>query len=262
VDDDSIWQSVNLNDIAAHCGTTGTYYHSSCRNKNSIGIEMCCTAGNYKIGNKAIENAAQLVAALCKYFDISDVDKYIVRHYDITRKHCPGPMVGSNNASWTAFKDRVKKLINPESKPQDNIVIGAGDKLSLSNVAIYGSSSAKTKSGSRSGTYYVWSAPVINNRVRITNSADRVGKSGQVTGWIDVDDAKKALSAEVDASKSYKVKVAVGSLNIRSGPSTSYKINGKITDKGVYTIVENKGDWGKLKSGSGWIYLKGYTKKV
>ena len=38
-------------------------------------------------------------------------------------------------------------------------------------------------------------------------------------------------------------------------------INGAITDRGVYTIIEQKNSWGKLKSGAGWINLK-YTKSV
>ena len=39
VDEREIWQSVPDGDIAWHCGTRGTYYHPSCRNANSIGIE-------------------------------------------------------------------------------------------------------------------------------------------------------------------------------------------------------------------------------
>jgi N-acetylmuramoyl-L-alanine amidase CwlA len=258
VDDDSIYQSVDANDIAWHCGTSGVYYHTTCRNNNSIGIEMCCTAGNYKVGDKALENAAQLVSALCKYFNISDVDKYVVRHYDVTHKKCPAQMAGTNNANWVAFKNRVKNIINPDVAT----VLGAGDKLTLSKVALYGSSSAKNKVSDKTGIYYVWSAPVINNRIRITNNINNVGKPGQVTGWINVEDAKKALANEPSAPKSYRVKVIVNTLNIRSGPSTKYKINGRIIDKGVYTIVETKGNWGRLKSNAGWIYLKGYTKKV
>ena len=59
----------------------------------------------------------------------------------------------------------------------------------------------------------------------------------------------------------FKVKVTCNDLNIRSGPGTKYKVVGHIKDKGVYTIVEKQGSWGKLKSGVGWIYLK-YTKGV
>ena len=61
--------------------------------------------------------------------------------------------------------------------------------------------------------------------------------------------------------KSYLVKVTASDLNIRSGPGTKYKAVGHITDKGVYTIVETSGNWGKLKSGAGWICLR-YTKEV
>lgn len=56
-------------------------------------------------------------------------------------------------------------------------------------------------------------------------------------------------------NKSYLVRVNTGSLNIRSGPNTTYKVVGSITDRGIYTIVETQGTWGKLKSGAGWISL-------
>ena len=60
---------------------------------------------------------------------------------------------------------------------------------------------------------------------------------------------------------SYKVKVTTSALNIRSGPGTNNKIVGVIRDRGVYTIVDEKSGWGKLKSGAGWISLK-YCKKI
>ena len=62
-------------------------------------------------------------------------------------------------------------------------------------------------------------------------------------------------------SKTYKVKVTANALNVRSGASLKHKINTVIHKNEVYTIIETKGDWGKLKSGAGWINLK-YTKKV
>ncbi len=60
---------------------------------------------------------------------------------------------------------------------------------------------------------------------------------------------------------SFLVRVIDKNLNIRSGPSTAYRVVGQIRDGGVYTIVETKGtvgkagSWGKLKSGAGWISL-------
>ena len=59
----------------------------------------------------------------------------------------------------------------------------------------------------------------------------------------------------------YKVKVTTSALNIRSGPGTNNKVVGLIRDRGVYTIVDEKSGWGKLKSGAGWISLK-YCKKI
>lgn len=58
----------------------------------------------------------------------------------------------------------------------------------------------------------------------------------------------------------YLVQITATVLNIRKGPGTNYAITGAIKNKGVYTIVEEKNGWGKLKSGIGWICLK-YTKK-
>ena len=59
----------------------------------------------------------------------------------------------------------------------------------------------------------------------------------------------------------FKVRVTADSLNYRAGAGVKYKINGTITDKGVYTIVNQLNGWGKLKSGAGWINLK-YTKRI
>ncbi len=55
-------------------------------------------------------------------------------------------------------------------------------------------------------------------------------------------------------SASFMVEVLVNDLRIRKGPGTGYEAAG-FTGLGVFTIVERSGDWGKLKSGAGWIYL-------
>jgi N-acetylmuramoyl-L-alanine amidase CwlA len=111
VDDSEIYQSVELRDTAWHCGAK-TYYHNACRNANSIGIEMCCTAGNYKISDKTKKNAAYLCAFLCKTLGITagGVDTYVLRHYDVTHKNCPAQMV-DNAGEWTEFKNMVKSIL-------------------------------------------------------------------------------------------------------------------------------------------------------
>lgn len=80
-------------------------------------------------------------------------------------------------------------------------------------------------------------------------------------------EVNKQLTTKAPATKSYKVRVDIATLNVRTGPGTNYSKTGKYTGKGVFTIVkESKGKgstrgWGKLKSGSGWISLD-YTTKI
>lgn len=71
--------------------------------------------------------------------------------------------------------------------------------------------------------------------------------------------SKPAPEPEPDTA-SYTVKVTDTPLNIRKGPGTNTAIVGKITEPGVFTIVEEgsgpgSSRWGKLKSGAGWIAL-------
>ena len=53
----------------------------------------------------------------------------------------------------------------------------------------------------------------------------------------------------------FTVKVISDDLNYRSEPSMNGKVNGQ-TGKGVFTIMEVRDGWGRLKSGAGWIYLE------
>ena len=59
----------------------------------------------------------------------------------------------------------------------------------------------------------------------------------------------------------FKVRVSIPNLNIRFGPGVQYGITGNYTGVGVFTIVEEKDGWGKLKSEVGWICLK-YTQRM
>lgn len=66
---------------------------------------------------------------------------------------------------------------------------------------------------------------------------------------------KKPVPVQEPIKKSYSVKIAVNTLNIRAGAGTNYKIVGTVKKNYIYTIVETKGSWGRLKSGAGWINI-------
>lgn len=53
----------------------------------------------------------------------------------------------------------------------------------------------------------------------------------------------------------YQIIVTTDLLNVRSGAGTNYKKMGCVKKGEVFTIVEVKNDWGRLKSGAGWISL-------
>lgn len=92
-------------------------------------------------------------------------------------------------------------------------------------------------------------------------------KTGAVTGIAAAKYFKEASSSSGSSvsTSSYMITVTASSLNIRSGPSTSYPVVGSITKGGAYTIVEERSGWGLLKAYSqkknGWISLK-YTKRI
>lgn len=59
------------------------------------------------------------------------------------------------------------------------------------------------------------------------------------------------------------VKVLVDELNIRTGPSTDYRVVGQVHKDEVYTITMINGNWGKLLSNKGWINIHDkYVKKL
>ncbi|HFI0306318.1 TPA: N-acetylmuramoyl-L-alanine amidase [Streptococcus suis] len=76
--------------------------------------------------------------------------------------------------------------------------------------------------------------------------------------------AKPATPAPKKSAASFRVKVSVTDLNIRKSPSLKAGKAG-VAKTGVYTITETKSadgyEWGKLKSGAGWIALK-YTSRL
>ena len=109
VDEDMAYQSVALFNTAWSVGDGHGKYGIS--NANSISIEMC-TSGNYKVSTATQKNAAYLAARLCKLLNIAykDIPKYVVRHYDASRKLCPAQMCGSaaKNLKWKSFLSKVK----------------------------------------------------------------------------------------------------------------------------------------------------------
>ena len=84
VDENGFGQSVQDGDTAWHCGAS-SYRHPSCRNANSIGVELCSrkdSRGNYYFLDQTVYNAAALARELMGKYGIDRT--HVVRHYDVT----------------------------------------------------------------------------------------------------------------------------------------------------------------------------------
>lgn len=75
-----------------------------------------------------------------------------------------------------------------------------GDKVILKNAPLFASSTAKKKSNTISGTYYVHSDGIINKRIRITTPKGCV----DCTGWVYVTDCN--VSGKIKVGNTVKVK--------------------------------------------------------
>ena len=82
-------------------------YGQLVNNYNSVSIEMVSHTderGAYYIPEETQRHAAELYAQLKK--QLPNV-KYVVRHYDVSLKKCPAPMV--DEAAWAKFKDLLEE---------------------------------------------------------------------------------------------------------------------------------------------------------
>ena len=96
VDENSVVQSVLDSDTAWHAGN----WAMNCR---SIGVEMCSKKdanGIYYIPAKTVNNAQYLIKCLMKSYGIPISG--VIRHYDVTGKKCPAPMV--DETAWNNFR--------------------------------------------------------------------------------------------------------------------------------------------------------------
>ena len=111
VDEHEIWQSVDFDHAAGHCGVDYSNgrapFQEENVNKKSIGIEMCCKKdahGNWYIEPETVTRTVALVRWLMQEFRIP-IER-VVRHYDVCWKTCPEPWVRYPE-QWQAFKKRL-----------------------------------------------------------------------------------------------------------------------------------------------------------
>lgn len=99
-----------------------------------------------------------------------------------------------------------------------------------------------------------------NNRQELAEATVKA-----ICEYFKVEYKKNVPSMSIN-NKEFLVKVIYpggDGLNIRQEPTTLSEIKGKVYQNQVFTIVEEKDGWGRLKSGAGWISLNDkYIKRM
>lgn len=257
VDDHAIYHHIPDNEIAYHA-SDGRVEGGG--NMASIGIEICVNSdGNF---DKARDNAAWLTAKLLKEHNLTI--GAVKQHHDFAPdgKNCPQTI--RDKGLWNNFLQAVQKYYGvTNSSSSSNTTNTIVPVFKVGQVVQFNGTKHYKSSDAIQGYICKPGKVKVNNVYRVGKSRHPYmviavsGGGSTAYGWVDATDLQEIA---VKTFMPYTVRVTANVLNVRSGPGTKYKVTTSIKKNEVYTIVEEKNGWGKLKSGAGWISLK-YTKK-
>lgn len=160
-----------------------------------------------------------------------------------------------------AIKEAINKMsentiIIPENNKENGKEFNIGDAVSILLGSTY-TSGQSIPSWAFNSKFYIRKFQKDGTEAIISTH-----KTGSVTGIVLTEDLIPYGSSQVaEGFEPYYVKINTDVLNVRAGAGTSYKITTQVTKNQIFTIVDEKDGWGKLKSGAGWISLD-YTIKL
>ena len=250
-------------------------------NYNKICIEIY---GNFDHGQDIMTNEQkQAVIAvygeLCKKFNITPSISTIRCHAWFTSggsylgtyvpgrsaKTCPGTnFMGFGNSKEAIEKNFIPLVRNYINSGSTATPTQTSTPSNTNYIVKVNTDSLNVRKGP-GASYSVCGELGRGEAYTIVQTQNGWGKLKSGVGWINLSYTQRVsnttTASSVVSSSSYLVKVTANNLNVRKGPGVSYGISGTVKKGQVYTIVETKNGWGKLKSGLGWISL-GYTEKL
>lgn len=258
VDDECAYHHIPDDEVAWHA-SDGSVEGGG--NMAGIGIEICVNSdGDFA---KARDNAAWLTAKLLKEHGLGISN--VKQHHDFARdkKNCPQTI--RNKGLWNDFLNAVKKyyggttstsVSNTSTSTVSDFKVG--DIVQFTGNKHYKGADATTGYSCKPGKAKIGKVYRLGKSKHPYMVVAVSGGGSTVYGWVDADDIKELAKEEF---KPYTAKVTANVLNVRATASTNSKVVTTIKKGEVYTIVEEKSGWGKLKSGYGWVSLK-YVKFV
>ena len=229
----------------------------------TIEVSNSAVGGDWPIGTKAYNSLIKLCVDICKrngikklYYD-GTPNGTLTRHCDLWPTVCPGPWMKNHttdlcnkvNAQLNAATESPKPTpVTPTNTSKTSFKVG--DLVKINNSARYYTG----------GGIPQW---VVNEKWYISSiSGDRAvlglneAKNRNIQSPIKTSDITlvKALSTFQEYTKSFKASEPIYG-------SAGGRMVGTMGATGVYTIIDEKvsgsATYGKLKSGRGWVVVKG-----
>ena len=250
-------------------GSKGTYNYDPAY----IQFEICEDGlADEKYYREAFFVAVEYCAKLCQTYGISVNN--IVGHCEAYKQgyasnHCdPEHWMKKYGETMEDFRQRVAHALNNkvekeiDKNKEKTQEIKTGDLVSILDNAVYYNGKKVPEWVFKQN----WFVSDVKDNGRVIIDKNEAG-TNSICSPIDKKFLKLVKKAtDNSTSVPYLVKVSASALNIRKNAGVDSVVVGTITDKGVYTIIEEKAGkgakmWGKLKSGTGWIALD-YTNKL
>lgn len=227
--------------------------------KENFGIVYRDGAGYDERNDLANPNrcgAAGINYRLVELFFINDAAdrNYFLNNLDEVSRDLISAYIGSEVGQVTAAQPASPAPTQPA--PQTSGGLAVGSKVTVRAAATHYQTGQPIASWVKGKTYTIQQVKAVNQ-----SASKRAYLLSDIVSWVLEQDIVDGQTAPTPVQNSFMVKVTADELNVRTGPGTGYNIDSVIRDKGVYTITATSGDWGKLKSGAGWISLA-YAERV
>lgn len=176
---------------------------------------------------------------------------------DFQEKHNLDPDGIVGPLTKKAIKEAVAKMdenivIVPEEK---ELELEVGMEVMLTNDAVF--------TNGKSIASWMFGKKLYVRRISGDNITISTVKAGAISGIVDKKYLKEYDSelAAAPGFDPYVIAVTGDVVNVRAGAGTNYKVNTQVKENQLYTIIDEKDGWGKMKNGFGWISLE-FTRKI
>lgn len=248
---------VGQNQVVASVECERAAWHAANGEKNqtTIGIEHANSTGapTWQVTDLTLRTSAKLMAELSRHYGWGKFQhgRNLWIHKEVSQlgTACPGPYLSTK---INYLIDLANKELDGQAPEQKKIPDNANNFPDKGRIRVIGFNGVNIREKPN------FDAKVVMNchKGMVFNYWDKNGDWARTaSGYMNL-----RWTELVGDNQLYQV-VAVG-LRIRAGAGTNFAVTGDCP-QGLYTITEKKGEWGKLKSGVGWIFLgNGYAYEV